>query len=392
MQTTVGRIRIGSVIISTWKSILIKNDNDALCSTCDIVLPNVFVYSTRPTTDGGLLSDEKSLKPLIKFNDIIEIWLGTDITNLSLRFLGYVTYTFTKEFVNIKGEDAMYLIKNNNIPTQWIPQATLKGLIDIALTNINMKVVYNPNGIQSTAMGKYAIKNENFINGVQLLNEIITKGGFTFKILNQVTDGNDALDKNINEQKYEPVLNVLAPLQTINVNDRIPMFIFEHNIKPNHNLTYTSDQEKHLVIKGIANNETKSKSGKIVSSKITVYITINPNYNFTPPYSATVSDSPLPGEQKTINTYDQTRDELIQTCINNYNRLSYSGFTGSFHTWINMPIVPNQRIRLYSLKYPENNGYYKVKSVITKVDESVGGDQEITLAYKYDTNQSLLNV
>lgn len=391
MQTTVGRIRIGKYVFTSWKSISITNDNDQLLSTCEIKLPNLFAFTERPVMDMQVKTPIGKVNSLIQTNDLIEIWLGTKLENMTLRFLGYVTRYYTHDFVIVTGEDAMYLVKNNNVPTKYFEKATLKNLVDFALTGIKLDVKYEPAEIFSTNMGEWAIKNENLINGVQILNEITPKFGITFKVINEY------IDKKNPSKGYQPYLYAIAPARTVNPNKKVPLFIFEHNIKPNNNLQFNKDDSKKFVLKCIANNEIKDLKGKLKNQKIVVYICkkyIVQNSNLKNGKidgEFFISDIKMDGEQRCLNVSSMTRAELIKAGKDNFDRIVYTGLVGSIDCFIDPPVVPNERIRLHSVKYPEKNGYYKVKAVITTVDEDKAGNQQVTLNYKFNddgTNNS----
>ena len=198
-------------------------------------------------------------------------------------------------------------------------------------------------------VGEWVIDNNSNINALQVLDKISDLGIRCY---------------------FQDTTLHIGGISDISGNTRC--FIFEHNIIDN-NLVYREDDEVLTSIKGISNLDT--------NEKIERYARLNAG-------EVEISKAAFTGDQITLNFYNLTKSQLEETLTNNFNKYIYKGYSGGFTTLLEPLVKVNDKINLYSLTYPERNGAYKCKSVVTTIDEN-GGYQNIELDYKLQDLQKI---
>ena len=333
------KIQIGDIGVTGCVSTEITKGVDNFTQSAVIVLPNILY---REKSKASFIANEaQNLEALISRDDVVNIWSGYNKTfdQLPLRFSGFVVRMEVKENITIYCEDYGYVLKQINVPSKAFSNATIKTVVEYALQDANITVNYDD---ETTQVGDWVIDNNSVINALQVLEKLEELGiriyfnGTTLRI-GGLTD---------------------KPGETKN-------FILEHNIAED-NLIYREDSEANLVIKGISNLDTNEKIERFAYLKNKVL---------------TIDETGIPGEQRTLNFYNKTAAQLEQLLTDNFNKYIYSGYTGTFTTFLEPFVEIDDNVNFYSFKYPENDGNYKLRSVVTKVDMS-GGFQEIELSQK----------
>ena len=87
------------------------------------------------------------------------------------------------------------------------------------------------------------------------------------------------------------------------------------------------------------------------------------------------------GELRTIFQYGGTKAELDQKAKSFLEQMNYTGYYGSFNTFLEPTVVPGDHAIIDSYKYPERKGTYLIKSVETSFGTN-GGRQKIELERK----------
>jgi len=317
---------------------IIKSRNN-FTQTCVITFPNILYKKTNQAA--GIDNEAQNLTALIKVNDIVKVWSGYNkpFNDLPIKFNGFISRIEVKENVVIHCEDYGYVLKQINVPSKAFTNATIKDIVEYSLQGANITVEYDN---ESLVIGDWVIDNNSNINSIQVL-EKLNKYGIRVYFI-------------------ESVLRIGGLTDTANNTQN---FIFEHNIVQD-NLIYRQDDQLNVCIKGISNLESNEKIVR---------------YAYLKGDSVVLSDNPVPGEQITLNYYNKTADKLDEELTNNFNKYIYKGFVGSFTTFLEPLTEVNDTINLFSLKYPERNGAYKCKSVVTRTGTD-GGYQEIELDYK----------
>jgi hypothetical protein len=85
------------------------------------------------------------------------------------------------------------------------------------------------------------------------------------------------------------------------------------------------------------------------------------------------------GDVRTVSQIGGTKAQLDVKCNSFLEQANYTGYYGSFETFLEPKIVPGDYIVVDSWKYPERKGKYLVKSVSTTVSTDNGGKQVIEL-------------
>lgn len=333
------KIQIGTIGLTGCVSTEITNSRANFTQTAIITIPNILYRKKNEAA--GIANEAQGITSLISRNDVVKIWSGYNkaFDNLPLKFNGFVNRIDIKENITIYCEDYGFILKQINVPSRRIKNATIKQVVEHALQGANITVEYDD---ETASVGEWVIDNNSNLNALQVLDKL---AGFGIRVYFQGT-----------------TLKIGGITDTIGATKN---FIFEHNIIDN-NLIYREDDEVLTVIKGISNLDT--------NEKIERYARIAAG-------EVEISEAAINGEQLTFNYYNLTASELESTLRNNFNKYIYKGYSGNFNTFLEPVVAVNDRVNLYSLTYPERNGAYKVKSVVTNIDTS-GGYQTIDIDYK----------
>lgn len=333
------KIQIGTIGLTGDIYCEIVKSRDNFTQTCRLVFPNVLYKKTN--TAVGIDNTAQQLTTLISRNDVVKIWSGYNkpFDNLQLKFTGFVNRIEVKENIEVFCEDYAYALKQINVPSKKFTNTTIKEVVEYSLQGANITVEYDD---ENLLIGDWVIDNNSVVNAIQVFDKLRKFGVRPF------VDGTVLKIGGITD----------APPNTRN-------FIFEHNIIED-NLIYRQDDQLNVIIKGISNLDS--------NTKITRYAYLIGD-------DIQISDSPVVGEQITLNYYNKSESDLDELLTNNFNKYIYKGYTGSFTTFLEPYTQINDNINIYSLKYPERNGRYKCKSVVTSTSSS-GGFQQIELDYK----------
>lgn len=346
MFRLVNKIQIGNYGFTGCVSIEIIQSRDNYVQTAVIQMPNIFY---KKTSQPVFIGNTYLLNQLIQTGDVVKIWNGynKDFDNLTQKFQGFVVRMHIDDIITIYCEDYGYALKQVNIPSKVFTGATIKDIIEYVLQGLNIDVEYDD---ETTEIGDWVIDNNSNINALQVfdkLNEFGIRVYFQNKVLRigGLTD------------------------TTGDINN----FIFEHNIVEN-NLEFNNADAVNLVLKGVSNLEKPIGSGSGKVEKIE-------RYAYLLNGKVQVKEDGIPGEQRTLNYYNLTATQLETNLRNNFNKYIYTGYNGNFKTFLEPFVSVNNFVNLYSLRFPERNSQYKVKSVMTEVNIN-GGFQTIELDYK----------
>jgi hypothetical protein len=130
------------------------------------------------------------------------------------------------------------------------------------------------------------------------------------------------------------------------------VFLFELMVKDGMNLTYLKKDDVKVQIKGIL----------VTNNAREEYIYGDPT-----------------GGIRTVFQYGGTKADLDLKCNSFLEQANYTGYYGSFKTFLEPLVVPGDYAIVDSWKYPERKGKYLIKSVTTEVSTIEGGKQTIEL-------------
>lgn len=86
----------------------------------------------------------------------------------------------------------------------------------------------------------------------------------------------------------------------------------------------------------------------------------------------------IDGELRTLNFYDVPDADVKSLALNMLNRFKYTGFRGTFTTFLDPMVRHGEAVRLVDAIIPDRNGVYLVKQVVTTSGIN-GGRQIVTL-------------
>lgn len=316
---------------------------EMLTDKCTIVLPRK--YQTMQGQD--LFS---GLNPIFKRGDKFVIESGY-FPNIRTNFTGYIRAVNVNLPITIECEDSMYLLKTTtfNIPAK-VPLITKskKGKylkrpkVDIsALPDYELEDLLNiiiPDDIEFTTGGKVTINNLRVSNATAC--EILEKlkefyGLFSYFVGTKLYVGfaANAADTIEQELKFED--------QVINQND----------------LYYKQAEEINIKVKCIGVNSTTNQRTE-------------------------VEVGPDEGELRTYHYMNLGKEKLTELANERLKEVRYTGYFGVLETFLEPNLRPGDRVKLTSVKLPERNGTYLVKSVRRVVDVDMGGRQFLELGVK----------
>lgn len=338
MFRLVNKIQIGTYSFTGCISVNITKSRENFTQTAVIEMPNILY---RQTGQPVFISNTNLLTNLISRGDVVKIWNGYNkpFDDLQIKFRGFVSRIQPDEIIKIYCEDYSYALKQINVASKAFTNTTIKDIVDYVLDGTNIEVVYDD---ETLVIGDWVIDNNSNINAIQVFDKLDEFG--------------------IRVYFQDNILHIGGLTDTTGETN---CFIFEHNIISN-NLEFRADDDVSLIIKGISNLETNEKIER---------------YAYLLDGDIVVKEDGVPGEQRTLNYYNKTADELEEILRNNFNKYIYTGYSGNFQTFLEPFVSINNFVNLYSMKFPERNSQYKVKSVITDISVN-GGFQTVELDYK----------
>lgn len=288
--------------------------------------------------------------PIFQRGDKVLIECGYYPNNREV-FRGYIRSVQANIPITIELEDSMFLLKNTtfNIPAK-VPLIT-KGKsgkylkrpkVDVSsLPDYELKDLLNiiiPDEVEFTTGGEVTINNLRASNAtaceiLKKLNEVYGLFSYFIKDVLYVGFANNAGNTIEQELKFEQ--------QVINSND----------------LNYKRAEDVLIKVKAISiNSETNAKTE--------------------------VEVGPDDGELRTYHYMDQSEAKLKEYAEARLKEVVYTGYYGTIETFLEPHLRHGDRVKLTSVKLPERNGVYLVKSVRRIVDVSRGGRQFLELGVK----------
>ena len=298
---------------------------DVQTQTAKVILPRNIKYNNKYIYEGD--------EALVKRGDKIELYAGY-APNLDLLFSGYISKINNNVPIELLCEDEMFLlkqtiIKNLTFPNPKIkPPYTLKKLLDIIL----------PSTIKheelDCELGKIRINEASCGKVLQVLRN----------------------DYGLYSYFKDSILYVGLPFQKQLAQTQV--FLFERQmITDGMDLKYLKKDDVRVQIKGIIIGD---------DNKRTEYI---------------YGDSD--GDLRTIFQYGGTKADLDVKANSFLTQMNYTGYYGSFTTFLIPSVTPGDYAVIDSYQYPERKGTYLIKSVETTFGSN-GGRQKIELERKIE--------
>lgn len=323
MLRLINRIKIykndGTFItIETVNEATITRSFDTQTQTAKVILPRNLVYDNKNIYEGN--------DPLIKRGNKIELYAGY-YPNIPLLFSGYISKINNNVPLEILCEDEMFLLKQKQAPNVSHKSISLRSFMDEILKGTNTKVE-----ALDAQLGQIRTQNASIGKVLQVLRN----------------------DYGLYSYFINGTLYVGLAFQTNLAKEQV--FLFERQmIRDGMDLIYLKKDDVKVQIKGV-----------IIGSD-----------NSNKEYSYGDSD----GELRTIFQYGGTKKELDQKAQSFLEQMNYTGYYGSFNTFLEPSVVPGDHAIIDSYKYPERKGTYLIKSVETSFGTN-GGRQKIELERK----------
>jgi hypothetical protein len=288
---------------------------DKQTQTDSVTLPRGITYNKRKIYEGE--------NAMMRRGDKIKI-IAAYFPNETVIFTGYIAKINNNVPIELLCEDEMFLLKQTISPNLSFPSVDLNTFIGKMLTNI--KVPYK---VDLTAqLGKIKLQEASIGKVLQTLRD--QYGLFSFFV-----DG---------------VLRVGLPFYKDEAMKAV--FLFEKMVKEGMGLTYLKKDDVKVQVKGIL----------IKNNAREEFIYGDPS-----------------GDIRTVFQLGGTKSDLDMKCKSFLEQANYTGYYGSFKTFLEPLVVPGDYAVIDSWKYPERKGKYLIKSVTTEVSTSEGGKQTIEL-------------
>jgi hypothetical protein len=332
-----------NIVFSFINSVEITSSSNNLTSTALITIPRKLTFEGKNIVAG--------LNTLIRRGDYVEIELGY-FPNLRRVFIGYITEIDINSPMKIRCEDEMYLLKNKMVifPTNLNKPVT-------GITKINLKDFLRDQ-IFNDLLG---VEWRCLIDEVEI--PIIRFNCTAARCLDIIKDKFPPISFYF--EMYKSGNQMFSRFNAAFVSDvsqgyRVD-FNFENDIIDYNNLKYQREEDIQLEIKGTSINPSDNSRISVLlywDGKQTKWAD-NPE-----------NPSGLGAHRQLYTTKYQTEAELKEFVLEEMKKLRYTGYVGTFLTFGEPYVQPGWTVRLESLKYPERNGTYLVKSVTRKFGTS----------------------
>jgi hypothetical protein len=267
--------------------------------------------------------------PMIMRGDKVKIEAGY-YPNIETIFEGYVARVGSDIPTTIKCEDEMFILKQDISPNVTLPEtATLKQVLE----RCEISTKYDVESINA-GLGKFRVKQATKAWVLQSLRNIY--GIFSFFIGRKLYVGLASWGRG-----------------------REATFLFERQMI-SHTLNYLRAEDVRIQIKGVLIKSDNSR--------------IEKNYGDL-----------LNGDLRTVFQWGGTEKDLDLTCNRFLQQAQYTGYHGSFETFLEPQVEPGDHAVIRSYKYPDRDGTYLIKSV-KKIVGVKGGRQTIELERKLSDN------
>lgn len=245
-----------------------------------------------------------NINDVIKRGSKVTVKLGYDF-NMMQEFTGYVARVNAEIPLTIECEDEMWLLKQGNTFTKSWSKVKVAEII---------KYIYpGKTSVIDLTLGAFIIKDLNAVKVLELLKKVGLRSYFRNGVL---------------------VVDFATSIQA----GRRVYYNFKRNII-DPKLKYNRQDDLRLRVKGIS----KFKNGKIVEEFF--------------------GDSG--GELRTMHFVELDKSDLQKVIRNEFEKLKFDGYKGSFETFLVPYIKPGDTAVLTDPDYPERAGSYQVETVET---------------------------
>lgn len=153
-------INIGDYLFRSVNEVEITKSVEELSDTAVIKMPSKFVIRKN--------GEEKLVETALKVGDKVEIKLGYEGKYEGVEFVGYITAIGSKIPLEIKCEDAMWLLRRKNITHAFNDKTKLKTILQKVVEGTEVQL---SDKIPSLKVDKFIIKEANGAQVLQKLKE-----------------------------------------------------------------------------------------------------------------------------------------------------------------------------------------------------------------------------
>lgn len=314
-------IKIGDFVFHSVSEVEITKSTEELSDTAVITMPSKFKIRHN--------GEEKLVENAIKVGDKVSIKLGYEEKYEGVEFTGFVVAIGSKIPLEIKCEDAMWLLRRKNITHAYNSGTTLKEVLKKVVEGTDVEL---SDKIPSMKIDKLVIR---MANGAQVLQKL--KDDFALSIY---------LD---NEGK------LYAGLEQMNNIGKQVVYDLNYNLVEN-NLEYKSADQKKLKIKyTYIDNKNRKKSIEVGDKD---------------------------GELRTFHTSIISDEKKMEEMAHaEMQKLKYDGFEGSVKSFLIPYASHGMTAVIKDKEHPNREGKYFIKKVVTSFGSN-GARREISISNK----------
>lgn len=314
-------IKIGDFVFHSVSEVEITKSTEELSDTAVITMPSKFKIRHN--------GEEKLVENAIKVGDKVEIKLGYEEKYEGVEFVGYVTAIGSKIPLEIKCEDAMWVLRRKNITHAYNSGTTLKEVLKKVVEGTDVEL---SDKIPDVEVEKFIIRNANGTQVLQKLKEHLT--------LSIYLDSEGKL---------------YAGLEQLNNLHKEAIYDLNYNLVEN-NLEYKTAEQKRLRIKYTYMDSKNKKKSVEVGDK--------------------------DGELRTFHTSIISDEKKMEEMAHaEMQKLKYDGFEGSVKSFLIPYASHGMTAVIKDKEHPNREGKYFIKKVVTSFGSN-GARREISISNK----------
>ena len=321
MFVLTSEIKIGQFTFRSISEVEIIKSIEELSDTATIKMPSKFIVRQN--------GEEKLVENALKVGDKVSIKLGYEEKYEGVEFIGFVVAIGSKIPLEIKCEDAMWLLRRKNITHAFNDKTPLKTILQKVVENTEIEL---SDKIPDVEVEKFIIRNANGTQVLQKLKEHLA--------LSIYLDSEGKL---------------YAGLEQLNNLHKEAIYDLNYNLVEN-NLEYKTAEQKRLRIKYTYMDSKNKKKSVEVGDK--------------------------DGELKTFHTSIISDEKKMEEMAHaEMQKLKYDGFEGSVKSFL-IPVSTNGMTAVIKDKeHPNREGKYFIKKVVTSFGSN-GARREISISNK----------
>ena len=321
MFVLTSEIKIGQFTFRSISEVEIIKSIEELSDTATIKMPSKFIVRQN--------GEEKLVENALKVGDKVSIKLGYEEKYEGVEFTGFVVSIGSKIPLEIKCEDAMWLLRRKNITHAFNDKTPLKTILQKVVENTEIEL---SDKIPDVEVEKFIIRNANGTQVLQKLKEHLA--------LSIYLDSEGKL---------------YAGLEQLNNLHKEAIYDLNYNLVEN-NLEYKTAEQKRLRIKYTYMDSKNKKKSVEVGDK--------------------------DGELRTFHTSIISDEKKMEEMAHaEMQKLKYDGFEGSVKSFL-IPFSTNGMTAVIKDKeHPNREGKYFIKKVVTSFGSN-GARREISISNK----------